>query len=287
MRNHKSVGVAAALTILSIFTFLISGNHGIIPGSVQAQATPQMNIALQEWELIPAALSISAGDTATFNISNTGRFGHALEVSGNGTHGHSATNCGGSTTTMTVGFEFSGTYRILCPIPGHEGLGMVGEITVDGSNPARASDAYIGIPLIRISPKSGSTVPSTNQDVSVRLHDFTLNPDAIGGANVTGEGNWELTLDGTVVDTWGTTSITLENLAEGEHTISASLRNNDGTPLATPVEGSGTFTIMPPAAEPPSVGGSTVPTALLAGLSVLEVLLLGSGGLLLRRRSKI
>jgi len=35
MRNHKSVGVAAALTILSIFTFLISGNHGIIPGSVQ------------------------------------------------------------------------------------------------------------------------------------------------------------------------------------------------------------------------------------------------------------
>jgi len=44
---------------------------------------------------------------------------------------------------------------------------------------------------------------------------------------------------------------------------------------------------MSPDAEPPSVGGSTVPTALLAGLSVLEVLLLGSGGLLLRRRSKI
>ncbi|HIM92237.1 MAG TPA: LPXTG cell wall anchor domain-containing protein [Dehalococcoidia bacterium] len=35
------------------------------------------------------------------------------------------------------------------------------------------------------------------------------------------------------------------------------------------------------------MGGSTVPTALLAGLSVLAVLLLGSGGLLLRRRSKI
>ena len=113
MRNHKSVGVAAALTILSIFTFLISGNHDIIPGSVQDQATPQMNIALQEWELIPAAPSNSSGDTVTFNISNTGRFGHALEVSGNGTHGHSATNCGGSTTTMTVSFEFSGDYRIL------------------------------------------------------------------------------------------------------------------------------------------------------------------------------
>ena len=113
MRNHKSVGVAAALTILSIFTFLISGNHGIIPGSVQDQATPQMNIALQEWELIPAARSVSAGDTVTFNISNTSRFGHALEVSGNGRHGYSATICGGSTTTMTVSFEFSGDYRIL------------------------------------------------------------------------------------------------------------------------------------------------------------------------------
>ena len=113
MRNHKSVGVAAALTILSIFTFLISGNHGIIPGSVQDQATPQMNIALQEWELIPAARSVSAGDTVTFNISNTSRFGHGLEVSGNGSHGYSATICGGSTTTMTVSFEFSGDYRIL------------------------------------------------------------------------------------------------------------------------------------------------------------------------------
>ena len=72
-----------------------------------------MNIAFQEWELIPAALSISTDDSVTFNISNPGRFGHALEVSGNGTHGHFATICGDSTTTMTVSFEFSGTYRIL------------------------------------------------------------------------------------------------------------------------------------------------------------------------------
>ncbi len=164
---------------------------------------------------------------------------------------------------------------------------MVGTLTADGSNPSTEPDAYIGIPALRLSPRSGSELESGTQDVIVRLYDFTLNADTIGDANVTGEGNWELTLDGAVVDALGTTSITLENLAEGEHTILAYLRNNDGTPLATPVEASGTFTIMPPAAEPPSVGDSTVPTALLAGLSVLAVLLLGSGGLLLRRRSKI
>jgi len=164
---------------------------------------------------------------------------------------------------------------------------LVGTLTADGSNPSTEPDAYISIPALRLSPRSGSELESGSQDVIVGPHDFTLNADAIGDANVTGEGNWELTLDGAVVDTLGTTSFTLENLAEGEHAILASLRNNDGTPLATPVEGSGTFTVMPPAAEPPSVGGSTVPTALLAGLSVLAVLLLGSGGLLLRRRSKI
>ena len=164
---------------------------------------------------------------------------------------------------------------------------MVGTLTADGTNPSTEPDAHIGIPALRLSPRSGSELEGGAHDVIVRPHDFNLNADAIGDANVTGEGNWELTLDGAVVDTLGTTSFTLENLAEGEHTILASLRNNDGTPLATPVEGSGTFTIMPPAAEPPSVGGSTVPTALLAGLSVLAVLLLGSGGLLLRRRSKI
>ena len=164
---------------------------------------------------------------------------------------------------------------------------MVGAQAADGSNPSTEPDAYINLPALRLSPRSGSELEGGAHDVIVRPHDFNLNADAIGDANVTGEGNWELTLDGAVVDTLGTTSITLENLAEGEHTILASLRNNDGTPLATPVEASGTFTIMPPAAEPPSVGGSTVPTALLAGLSVLAVLLLGSGGMLVQRHSKI
>ena len=292
MRNHKIVGVVAALSILSVFTFLISSNHSIVPGPVSAapalqQAAQQVDIALQEWELILDELSINAGDTVTFNISNTGRFGHAFEVSGNGTHVHSDTIGGGSTTTLSVNFEFSGTYRILCPIPGHEGLGMVGEITVGGANPAPASDEYLGTPLMRLSPRSGSELEGGTQEVSVRLHDFTLNADAIGGDNVAGEGHWELSLDGAVVDSVGTSSFTLEGLAEGEHTISATLKTNDGTSLDPPVEASATFTVVPVVVETPSVGDSTVPSGVLAGLSVVAVLLLGSGGMLLRRRSKI
>ena len=108
---------------------------------------------------------------------------------------------------------------------------MVGTLTADGTNPSTEPDAHIGIPALRLSPRSGSELESGSQDVIVGPHDFTT--------------------------------------------------------LVTPVEASGTFTIMSPDAEPPSVGDSTVPTALLAGLSVLAVLLLGSGGLLLRRRSKI
>ena len=197
---------------------------------------------------------------------------------------------GGGATTLTVSFEFSGEYRILCPIPGHEGLGMVGTLTAAGSNPAEASDAYLGIPAMRLSPRSGTELEGGTQDVSVRLHDFTLNADAIGGDNVAGEGYWELSLDGAVVDSVGTSSFTLEGLADGEYAISAALRTNDGSPLDPPVEASATFTIVPApveVVEPPSVGDSTVPSGILAGLGVLGILLLGSGGVLLRRRLKI
>jgi plastocyanin len=273
-------------------TAALRNNDGTpLDPAVEASATitvaTQVDIALEEWALIPSALSVNAGDSVTFNISNTGNFGHALEVSGNGIHAHSETIGGGGATTLTVSFEFSGDYRILCPIPGHEQRGMVGDLTAVGANPPTEPDAYMGIPLMRLSPRSGSELEGGTQDVSVTLHDFILNADTIGAANVAGEGNWELTLDGTAMDPLGAASITLENLAEGEHTILAALKNNDGTPLDPPVEASGTFTIVPPAAEPPSVGDSTVAPGVLAGLSVFAVLLLGSGGMLLRRRSRI
>ena len=67
---------------------------------------------------------------------------------------------------------------------------MVGTLTADGSNPSTEPDAYIGIPALRLSPRSGSELESGTQDVIVRLYDFTLNADTIGDANVTGEGNW-------------------------------------------------------------------------------------------------
>jgi plastocyanin len=178
MRNHKLVGVVAALSILSVFTFLISGNLGILPGPVQAapalqQATQQVDIALKEWELIPPQLSINAGDSVTFNISNTGRFGHALEVSGNGIHENSAIIGGGATTTLSFSFEFSGTYRILCPVAGHEGLGMFGEITVEGSNPAPASGCIRGRAADASQPSerdSGDRHQSRCEPDSARFH---------------------------------------------------------------------------------------------------------------------
>jgi uncharacterized cupredoxin-like copper-binding protein len=261
----------------------------VVEASATINVATQVDISLEEWALNPSALNVTAGDSVTFNISNIGRFPHAFEVNGNGTHAQSNTISAGEITTLTVNFEFSGEYQILCPVPGHEGLGMVGTLSADGTNPASVSDEYIGIARMRIaSPRSGSELEGGTQDVRVSLHDFTLNADAIGGANIAGEGNWELTLDGAVLDSVGASSFTLENLAEGEHTISAALRNNDCTPLDPPVEASATITIVPLAVvETPSVGDSTIPAGILAGLGVLGVLMLGSGGMLLRRRSVI
>lgn len=263
-----------------------------LEASATIQVAQQVDVDMNEWNLIPADLSFQAGDRVVFNITNSGQFGHAIEVSNSEIHLHSPTISANQATTLAMSFDSGGEYTYVCPIPGHAALGMVGTVTVAGGD-APSDEGYIGIPLMRLNPRNGTEVEGDTQEVSVVLHDFTLDPDNIGGTNVAGEGYWALSLDGTFVEAIGTTSYILDvsGLGGGEHTLSAELLNNDGTSLDTPLTASRTIVVPqaapppPPVfARPPNVGDITAPAWMLAGVGFLGLLLVGSGAKVLARR---
>lgn len=279
-RPKRYLYIAVLIGLLSFLAY------GATYPSMQAEAAPgtqaslEVDVDLTEWELNPSQFDFQQGDTVLFNITNSGRFSHNLEVSNTAQHLHSPTIGAGETTTLEVTLDNSGTYTIICAIPGHSDLGMTGELTVSGDNPAPAEGEFLGIPAMRLSPRNNTAVVGSSQEVRVTLHDFTLNADSIEGANVGGEGHWALFLDDELIASLGEPSYTLEGLSAGPHVIRAELRNNDGSAVEPAL--SSEATIQVPAAAPvppstPSVGGFAPTSMMLAGLALLGVVLFGSG----------
>lgn len=98
--------------------------------------------------------------------------------------------------------------------------------------------------LAILSPQAGQTVSSTTVEVQLRVTGFNL-VNKLGQPAQEGEGHYHYWLDQkTGTGTPGYTStFTLTNLTEGQHTLWVELRNNDHTPLSPPVEASVTFTV--------------------------------------------
>lgn len=250
--RHLLKGWSRLIALVGLFALLsIVGVHSAqtAVAAPNSQTPIEFELDLDEWALIPEDVTFQVGDTVVFNIDNIGRFPHALEVSNNTQHLHSPTIRGGETTILEITFNEGGEYAYVCPIPGHAELGMVGTLTVEGGDPAPDTGEFLGIPLMRINPRNGTVVESDSQDVRVILHDFTLDADNIDGANVDGEGHWDLVLNDELVESVSTPSFTLTDLPTGQHTITAALRNNDGTPLDPSVQVSTTIQVVPPLQE--------------------------------------
>jgi hypothetical protein len=118
----------------------------------------------------------------------------------------------------------------------------------------------------------------------VVLHDFTLAPNAIGGANKPGEGHWLLYLDDVPLFSVGVDRFPLGGLTPGRHTVKAELRNNDRSALATPVSATATFEAVAGDVTSPSVGDTLVPLAANLALGMGLASVIGGAILLVRRR---
>jgi uncharacterized cupredoxin-like copper-binding protein len=67
--------------------------------------------------------------TVTFTVKNIGQAEHDFVVNGVPNAATLLVPPGGS-TTLVVTFTKSGTYGYICDVPGHDRLGMVGNLTV-------------------------------------------------------------------------------------------------------------------------------------------------------------
>lgn len=97
-------------------------------------------ISETDYKLTPAPLTIPKAGTYTIEATNDGQTDHALNIEGNGLEEQrSDTISPGQSTSITVDLK-AGTYRMYCPIDGHQKLGMVGKIEVGGATQTTSTD---------------------------------------------------------------------------------------------------------------------------------------------------
>jgi plastocyanin len=103
--------------------------------SASASGAPRQTISVseKEYSLTPASFHVAEPGTYAFKATNDGTVAHALEIEGNGVEARTGSIDPGSSGTLTVKLQKTGSYEIYCPIDEHEAMGMKGELTVGGS----------------------------------------------------------------------------------------------------------------------------------------------------------
>lgn len=114
---------------------IAGGGFADSPAPVEAQVTVQtVRVELREWEIMPRALNLRAGQRYRFELMNSGQFRHALEFEGV-PGGRSPDVMPGQSSTFEFTFTAGGPLAVSCPIacPGpncHRDRGMLVRWTV-------------------------------------------------------------------------------------------------------------------------------------------------------------
>jgi len=101
-------------------------------GSASAGEAVRVTVGETEFALAVSQTSLDPG-SYTFVVTNDGTVDHALEVEGPGVdEAETETLAPGESAELTVTLE-TGTYKLYCPVGGHEDLGMKLELGVGGA----------------------------------------------------------------------------------------------------------------------------------------------------------
>ncbi len=87
----------------------------------------QIRVDLAEYSFSPSQISLEAGQTVTLALTNTGAIRHTFTVPDLNIDESLAA---GESKNVTVTAKKSGTFQLLCTIPGHKELGMHGQVQV-------------------------------------------------------------------------------------------------------------------------------------------------------------
>jgi uncharacterized cupredoxin-like copper-binding protein len=124
------------LALLVLLPALAAGCGGKSGGSKTVAASggsgggQTIQVKESEYKLTPSSFTVSKPGTVTFQVTNAGQMGHALEVEGNGVEQKTSTISPGSSAKLTVDLSKNGTYEVYCPIDGHRAMGMEAKLVV-------------------------------------------------------------------------------------------------------------------------------------------------------------
>jgi plastocyanin len=128
------------------------GGGGKSTAGTAAQKSTSSNGALQsisvresEYRLTPPNPSVARAGLVEIKLTNRGKIAHSLEIKG--PHGEAKLPRAldpGQAGALTVKLDKPGKSEWYCPIDGHRGLGMRGEITVAGGGGSGAAGSSGG-----------------------------------------------------------------------------------------------------------------------------------------------
>jgi manganese oxidase len=128
-----AIAVAVLAALLSIYAlgvaFAAQTGSGSPAASTPGTAPPEViPVQLAEFSFSPSPIQANAQDR--LDVTNTGSAEHNLIV--RGTAVGTSDLAPGATEMLDLSSLSPGTYEIFCDIPGHEGAGMVGSLTIGG-----------------------------------------------------------------------------------------------------------------------------------------------------------
>jgi plastocyanin len=123
----------AALVITAAFVLFMGvqacgGETGPTPTAASADADGTFSVLHRNYAFEPKRLSFGVGETVEFQLNSKDEI-HTFTVRKLGVNWVVTQEAKPQAQSFT--FDRPGTYRLICTIPGHEGSGMVGEITVE------------------------------------------------------------------------------------------------------------------------------------------------------------
>jgi plastocyanin len=144
--DKPALGAAAAafslLAMVLAFAALVvtASNSNSSGGTVVA--TGGVSVTLSEFKLTPDTVTTSSGSSIT--VTNGGTVVHNLTIKG--TDKHTKDLQPGESAVLSLAGLKDGTYEMMCAIPGHEGAGMKGTLTVGagGGSGAAAQSGTAG-----------------------------------------------------------------------------------------------------------------------------------------------
>ena len=112
--------------------------------STAGPAVETVSVAETEFRLSPANPSVAKAGVVEFQVVNTGKVVHALEVEGPGGEVETDEIEPGAEATLKADLNKAGRYEWYCPIGDHKDRGMKGEITVAGGGGDEKEDKEAG-----------------------------------------------------------------------------------------------------------------------------------------------